>query len=330
MATNVLIVAPAWVGDMVMAHSLVRVLAKSSDAIKVHLLAPPATAPLGARMPGVAATHVLDTSHGELGLAKRRAWGRAHGAKFDRAIVLPNSFKSALAPWWARIPERTGWRGEFRIGVLTDRRVLDPVAYPRMVERFAALGYPPGATTVEVPLPELVPDLHRAQQLCAELGLPMTRNVVVLCPGAEFGPAKRWPAEHFAAVARHALERGQSVWIMGSAADAPVAAEIVGQVPGAVFDLCGRTSLLDAVDLLSLAQRVVCNDSGLMHVACALGKSVVAVFGSTSPDFTPPLGGDARVIRQKLPCSPCFQRECPLGHLRCLRDLAPEKVIEVL
>jgi heptosyltransferase-2 len=329
MTANVLIVAPAWVGDMVMAHSLVRVLVEQPQTA-VHLLAPPATAPLGARMPGVAKTHVLDVAHGELGLGKRRAWGRNHAGEFDRAIVLPNSFKSALAPWWARIPTRTGWRGECRVGVLNDRRVLDPVAYPRMVERFVALALDSSARLPQVPLPELQADASRARGLCGELGLPTAGGVTVLCPGAEFGPAKRWPAEHFAAVARFALGQGQSVWLMGSAADAAVANEIAAQVPGELANLCGRTSLLDAVDLLSMARRVVCNDSGLMHVACALQLPVVGVFGSTSPDFTPPLGVAATVVRQPQPCSPCFQRECPLGHLRCLRELTPDKVIEVL
>ena len=329
MTANVLIVAPAWVGDMVMAHSLVRVLVETAHA-NVHLLAPAVTAPLGKRMPGVVATHVLDVAHGELGLGKRRAWGRAHVGKFDQAIVLPNSFKSALAPYWARIPQRTGWRGEARLGVLNDRRLLEPAVYPRMVDRFVALAQARGEAVMAPPLPELTADLSNAQALCERFSLTSTGAVTVLCPGAEFGPAKRWPPEHFAAVARHALGEGHSVWLLGSRADAAVAAEIEGQVPGALANLCGRTTLLDAVDLLSLAERVVCNDSGLMHVACALGRRVVGVFGSTSPDFTPPLGPGATVVREAQPCSPCFQRECPLGHLRCLRELSPDKVIGVL
>ena len=329
MTANVLIVAPAWVGDMVMAHSLVRVLVETAHA-NVHLLAPVVTAPLGKRMPGVVATHVLDVAHGVLGLSKRRAWGRAHLGEFDQAIVLPNSFKSALAPYWARIPQRTGWRGEARVGVLNDRRVLDPAAYPRMVDRFVALAQASGEAAIAPPLPELSADLSNAQALCERFALTSDSGVTVLCPGAEFGPAKRWPAEHFAAVARHALAEGHSVWLLGSRADATVAAEIERQVPESLANLCGQTTLLDAVDLLSLAERVVCNDSGLMHVACALGRSVVGVFGSTSPDFTPPLGPAATVVREPQPCSPCFQRECPLGHLRCLRELSPDKVIGVL
>lgn len=314
---------------MVMAHSLVRQLGEQANPT-IHVLAPPATAPLTERMPGVSATHVLDVAHGEFGLGKRYAWGRRHIGEFDHAIVLPNSFKSALAPWFARVPRRTGWRGEARIGVLNDRRILDVAAYPRMVDRFVALGLPPGAPLPTLLPPRLMPDRAAAQKLCSELGLQLGGGVTVLCPGAEYGPAKRWPAAHFAAVADHAVGQGDAVWLMGSAADAQVAAEIARSARVEVANLCGRTSLLDAVDLLSLARRVVCNDSGLMHVACALQIPVVGVFGSTSPVFTPPLDARATVVREPIPCSPCFQRECPLGHLRCLRDLSPDKVIRAL
>ncbi len=162
-----------------------------------------------------------------------------------------------------------------------------------------------------------------------ELDLSTEGGVLALCPGAEFGPAKRWPAEHYAAVARHGAASGRAVWLLGSPNDAPVCAEVKALAPAA-RDLSGRTRLVDAVDLLSAAVTVVCNDSGLMHVACAVGAPVVALFGSTSPAFTPPLGGRATVLRQSLPCSPCFQRHCPLGHLACLRELHPEQVIEAL
>ena len=328
MTTRVLVVAPAWVGDMVMAHSLVRILVEEQGA-SVDLLAPPATAPLGARMAGVTATHELDVRHGELGLGKRRRWGVAHRGQYDHAIVLPNSFKSALAPYWARISQRTGWQGESRFGVLNDRRRLDAEAYPLMVQRFVALAHPPTASVERVPLPRLAADPDNRQALCERLGLDSSVPTVVVCPGAEYGPAKRWPAEHFAEVAQHVLAEGRQVWLAGSAGDASVAEEIAAAAPG-VVNLCGRTSLVDAVDLLSLASHVVCNDSGLMHVAGALRRSVIAIFGSTSPSFTPPLGESAVVVREPQPCSPCFERECPLGHLRCLRELSPAKVIEAL
>lgn len=328
---NILIVAPAWVGDMVMAHSLVRVLEERYQSLAIDLLAPPATAALATRMPGIRHAHTLNLTHGELGLGIRRAVARQLSTEhYDQAIVLPNSFKSALIPFWAGIPKRTGWTGESRIGLLNDRRRLDKSRYPLMIDRFMALGLEPGqALPQPAPLPHLAADVDNADRLCVELGLSRA-GITVLCPGAEFGPAKRWPAEHFAAVARNAVVRGRQVWLLGSPSDQAACREIEQLVPVGVVNLAGRTRLEDAVDLLALADEVVCNDSGLMHIACALDRRVVAVFGSTSPEFTPPLSPDARVLRLDLDCSPCFQRECPLKHLRCLRELAPERVIEVL
>ncbi len=357
---KVLIVAPAWVGDMVMAHTLVQQLANQHGAdLELHMLAPPATAPLAERMAQVAQTHRFDLAHGELGLGKRRAVARQLLAQqFDQAIVLPNSLKSALVPFWAKIKTRTGWLGEFRYGLLNNSRKLDPDRYPLMIERFMALALPDGAPlTKPYPQPRLQHDAERARALCAQHQMATERAVLALCPGAEFGPAKRWPEAHFAAVAAQALRAGHDVWLFGSAKDQPVAESIVtqlgdhrcfadaqpaAQTPGRlrrepageaaqqVVNLAGQTSLLDAVDLLACADAVVCNDSGLMHVAAALGRRVVAVYGSTSPDFTPPLSDKAQVLQHPLPCSPCFQRTCPLGHLNCLRELDPERVSAAL
>lgn len=328
---KVLIVAPAWVGDMVMAHTLVRVLLESAPQGGVDMVAPPVTAPLASRMPGVGRAFTLEVGHGELGLRRRSALARRlAGEGYDQAIVLPNSFKSALLPWFARIPLRTGWTGEARIGVLNDRRRLDPATHPRMIDRFMALGLPPGAELPEAdPLPQLRADPDAAEALAAARGLNPA-SVTALCPGAEFGAAKRWPAGHFAEVARREIAMGRQVWLFGSPGDVAAGAEIESLVSGSVTNLIGTTSLLEALDLLSLAERAVCNDSGLMHVAGALGVPVVAVYGSTSPDFTPPLGGRARIVRLGLDCSPCFERQCPLGHTNCLRQLMPEQVIEQL
>ncbi len=314
-----------------MAHTLVQLLQARHPRATVDVLAPPATAPLGERMEGVASVRVLEVGHGELGLGRRRSLGRSLVRDgYDQAIVLPNTFKSALVPWWARIPVRTGWQGESRMLVLNDRRRLDPDRYPLMIERFMALGLPPGEDLpTPYPVPVLTVDQANRQRLLTELGLRCDGGVVALCPGAEFGPAKRWPAAHYAAVAREAAARGRQVWLLGSHADREACEGIAALAPDAM-NLAGRTRLLDAVDLLSSADTVVSNDSGLMHVAGAVGSRVVAVFGSTSPDFTPPLGDGANVVRLDLPCSPCFQRTCPLRHRRCLEDLTPERVVGLL
>lgn len=341
-----LIVAPAWVGDMVMAHCLVQVLLDQDPQAQIHMSAPAATFPLTERMPGVTQGHHIPVVHGELGLGKRFSFAKQIRAEnFDRAYVLPNSFKSALVPWLAKIETRVGWHGEARFLLLNDRRRLDPKTYPLMIERFMALGLPEGAPLSATedkpyPLPRLEPDAQRAQTLVQELQLNLSNGVVALCPGAEFGPAKRWPADHYASVAKAALMAGKEVWLLGSPKDAPACEEIVEALTvlhkialpndGRLHNLAGRTRLLDAVDLLSLADSVVCNDSGLMHIACALDRQVVAVFGSTSPDFTPPLGAKAQTLQEPISCSPCFQRVCPLQHMNCLQQLAPARVVAAL
>lgn len=314
-----------------MAHTLVQVLKAHDDACEIHLLAPPATLPLVGRMPGVTRGIELPIGHGELALGKRRAAGRLlKGEGYGRALVLPNSLKSALVPFFAAIPKRTGWQGEARYGLLNDRRTLDKAHYPLMIERFMALALPAGADLPQpYPQPRLTEDPENLRRLLVELDLQIDRPVLVLCPGAEFGPAKRWPSEHYATIASHAGNTGMQVWLLGSPKDEADCAMIQAQVPEAV-NLAGRTRLVDAVDLMSVATNVVCNDSGLMHVACALGRRVIALYGSTSPDFTPPLSDHALVLSEQLDCSPCFERTCPLGHLNCLRQLAPGRVIEAL
>lgn len=331
---KILIVGPAWVGDMVIAHALVRSLVSAESAAEIHVVAPPATAPLAKRMPGVTKTVSLPVRHGELGWGVRRGVARAlRRETFDRAIVLPNSFKSALVPFFARIPRRTGWRGEWRYGVLNDVRTLDAARLPRLIDRFVALGDASSANSSDVE-PVLAADSTRAAELVVQFGLKLDRAVLALCPGAEYGPAKRWPAAHYAAVAEEHIGHGGAVWLFGARGDAAACAAIRASVAplaqAHVSDLSGRTQLLDAVDLLSLARQVVTNDSGLMHVACALGVPVVAIYGSSSPAFTPPLSARARVVRDVLPCSPCFERTCPLGHTDCLNRLMPERVVAEL
>lgn len=325
-----LIIAPAWVGDMVMAHPLMQVLAAQHSQYELHVAAPAATAALATRMTEVSQVHTLAVGHGDLSLSKRFAAGqRMAQIGFDAAYVLPNSWKSGLVPFFAGIAQRTGWHGESRYVLLNDRRRLDKQAYPLMIERFLALGQVNGELPAKpYPLPRLQPDAENLARCLDVLDL-RAGGVTVLCPGAEFGEAKKWPAVHYTSVARSLLAAGKQVWLMGSPKDVDDCAAIATAAPG-VQNLAGHTSLLDALDLLSVAEQVVCNDSGLMHVACALGRPTVGIFGSTSPQFTPPLGDDAVVVEQTLACRPCFQRTCPLGHLDCLQTLPPEKVLEHL
>lgn len=328
-----LVVAPNWVGDMVMAQSLLRLLMQRYQDSTITMLAPEWTRPLSDRMPEIAESIGFASRHGRLDLWRRLRAGRAlRGRGFTNAIVLPNSFKSALIPFWARIPVRTGYRGEMRVGLLNDIRAPSTDGRAMTVRQFAALGMPPGTMLPEtLPLPRLAVTRAASEHALARLGLrhPDGR-LLALCPGAEYGPAKRWPVEHFAALARAVGGRGWTVWLFGSSRDRAQTEAIQAQADGACIDLAGRTKLDEAIDLLALADAVVTNDSGLMHVAAALERPVIALFGSSSAALTPPLGDHAKVLSLDLPCAPCFARECPLGHLDCLRSLLPERVLSVL
>ena len=313
---------------MVMAHTLVQLLRRQFD--ELHMAAPPATAALAERMAEVHTVHTHDFAHGELGLGRRRQTGLSlREEDYAACYVLPNSWKSALVPLFANIPKRVGWLGEARYGLLNDRRQLDKEAYPLMIERFMALADSDEQLPEKpYPRPKLQVDGDNLARLLADLELG-DKPAVAICPGAEFGAAKKWPAGHYAEVAKELMIRGHAVWLMGSPNDFDDCDRIAWAAPG-VTNLAGKTKLLDAVDLISYCQQVICNDSGLMHVACALNVPTIGVFGSTSPGFTPPLGDKAQVVARELDCRPCFQRECPLGHLDCLRQLHPREVLAKL
>ncbi len=326
--TNILVIAPSWVGDAVLAQPLFARLHERHRDLALDVLAPPWTHALFSRMPEIRAVIGSPFGHGELALLRRYRLARelARG-RYSQAIVLPNSFKSALIPWLAGIVLRTGFIGEARRGLLNDARRLDKHALPLMVERFAALAEPAGRDLPRpLPAPRLAFDDPQRAATLARLGLTLQRPVAVLCPGAEFGPSKRWPAAYFAELARKLVDAGYEVWLAGSAHDAAIGEEIARLSERHCVNLGGKTSLAEAIDLISCATLVVSNDSGLMHIAAALDKPLVAIFGSSSPAFTPPVSPHARIIRLDLPCSPCFQRVCPLGHFNCMLQLKPALV----
>lgn len=325
-----LVVAPSWIGDAVLSHALLVRLKERDPQGSIDVLAPPWALPVYRRMPEVAATLALPFGHGDLKLAERRRFARSL-PRYDRAVVLPNSFKSALIPWHAGIAVRTGYRGEMRYGLLNDVRAFDKELLPLIVERYAALAQPAGeALARPVPQPRLAIDEATRLATARKYGVDLAKPVAAFAPGAEYGPAKRWPARHFADLARTLASRGLQVWLLGSKKDADVTAEIQRLSGGACTDFAGRTSLDEAIDLMSFASQVVTNDSGLMHIAAALDRPTAAIFGSSSPEFTPPLSPRARVITLRLECSPCFQRECPLGHTNCLVTLDPARVLEAI
>lgn len=346
---NILIVAPAWVGDMVMAQSLFKLLKQNHPNMQIDLVAPSATASLAQRMPEIRHTYELKAGHGGLQLKQRWALGKLlRKNQYDQAIVLPNSWKSALIPFFAKIKKRTGWRGECRYGLINDLRILDKQKYPLMIQRFCALGIDSKANLpADLPWPHLQIDSANQQQCLSKFNLTPPQKtetitaedqplehfqavgqVLALCPGAEFGISKRWPAEYFAAVAEDFLRKGGQVWILGGPKDKSIAEDIQTRCNQACTDLVGVTKLPDAIDLLALASLVVSNDSGLMHISAAVQRRLIVIYGSTSPGFTPPLSNQVTILSKKLPCSPCFKRTCQYGHYHCLTEILPQQVID--
>ncbi|MDR0701885.1 MAG: lipopolysaccharide heptosyltransferase II [Azoarcus sp.] len=328
---KILVVGPSWVGDMVMAQSLFMRLKESGDC-DIDVLAPAWSLPVLARMPEVRRGVAMPLGHGQFDLRTRWRLGRELASgHYDQAIVLPGSFKSALAPFFARIPQRTGFRGEMRYGLLNDLRPLDRALLPMTVQRFVALGQPRGEVSAPPAfrVPRLRADADNQRALLERLSLDTARPAIAFMPGAEYGPAKQWPPAHYADLARLLAAQGFQIWVFGAEKDGEAARPIADGNP-AVCDLTGRTGLGDAVDLLALARAAVTNDSGLMHVAAALDVPLAAIFGSSSPEHTPPLGQRVAVESLRLPCAPCFARRCPQGHTRCLSGIEPARVFAAL
>ena len=326
---KILVVGPACVGDMVMAQTLfLAIKAQNPDAV-IDVLAPEWSKPLLLRMKEVRNSIGMPLQHGELKLKTRYKIAKTlRNENYTHAYVLPNSFKSALIPFWAKIPERIGWRGEMRYIVLNDVRILDKNLYPLMVQRYVALVDPNNALSKEtLPKPKLTVPEEALKNTLQRYRLDLEKPRLVLCPGAEFGRSKKWPEKYYATVANRFLEKDWVVWLLGSPKDIPVGQAINAATKSRCIDLTGKTNLSEAIDLLSLASVVLSNDSGLMHIAASLDKPLVAVYGSTDPGFTPPLGEKVRILQETLSCRPCFKRDCPLTHHHCMLKLTPDKVI---
>lgn len=314
---------------MVMAQSLFIDLKSRHPGCQIDVLAPAWTAALIDRMPEVSNLIAADFKHGKLSLGERFRLGKSlRNQGYTWAITLPNSLKSALVPWIAKIPRRTGFVGEQRWMMLNDIRRLNKQQLPMTVQRFIALGLDKQAevrSIDSIPAPNLVAD-QNSKSLLEKYQLNTESPVLVLCPGAEFGQSKKWPARSYAELAKEYLLKGWQVWLMGSEKDKKDCEQIDYYCQHQCQILAGKTSLPEAIDLISLASLVVSNDSGLMHIAAALNKPLVAVYGSTDPGHTPPLSDNHKIARLGLECSPCFKRECPLTHLNCLTQLSSKTV----
>ena len=325
---KILVVGPSWVGDMVMAQSLFRLLKQQNSGSIIDVIAPAWCKPLLERMPEVRKAVEMPFGHGVFKPLARLKMGKSlRPEKYEQAIILPYSWKSALVPFGAAIPKRTGFIGELRYGLINDLRKLDKKQLPLMVQRYLALGLAETRTLSEYPKPELYSSTETQQAVLKKLALEKNpAGVVAFCPGAEYGPAKRWPAENFAQLAKDLIAKGESVWLLGSEKDKAIADRINVLADNQCINLCGNTSLQDAIDLLAIADHAVCNDSGLMHVAAAVGTHLVAVYGSSDPSFTPPLTDRVEIVKIDMACAPCFKRECRYGHYNCLKQISAESV----
>lgn len=331
MSKHVLITGPAWVGDMVMAQSLFKLVKARKSKPQIDVIAPSWSAPILQRMPEVDNIIELNIAHGELGLKKRYRLGKQlQQYQYDQAIILPRSLKAALTPFFASITQRTGFLGEMRYGLLNDIRLFDKQKLDQTVKRFAALGLEPNASVDNLPKPELLTDSANIDTLFNTQPLHKGVPAIALLTGAEYGPAKQWPIDYYHQLARQIVAAGYQVWVIGSGKDEPNGQQVVSGLGDHAINLCGKTSLGDAIDLLSVAEQCVSNDSGLMHVAAAVNTPVVAIYGSSSPSFTPPLTDTAIIHHKNLECSPCFKRQCPLGHLDCLKSIRVDEVAQSL
>ena len=327
---SILVVGPAWVGDMVMAQSLFKTLKFERPERMIDVIAPAWSAPVLDRMPEIRQSVPLLVKHGELGLKKRYQLAKTLRGKYQQAIVLPRSLKASLVPFFSRIPIRTGFTGEQRYGLINDRRPFDPQLLDQTVKRFVALGLT--TATAQRPFtisyPELIIDLDNQKHAIDRLQLNTELPTIALLPGAEYGPAKQWPLHHYASYAKLMQSHGYQIIVLGSKKDEPAGAEIHRYSNQAASNLCGKTSLSDAIDLLNFCSAAVTNDSGLMHIAAAVSCPTIAIYGSSTPSFTPPLTDKASIAYLDMHCSPCFQRRCPLKHLDCLHNIQPESIAE--
>lgn len=339
---EILVISPSWVGDMMMSHALYQQLKINYPNCQIDVMAPDWCGPLLERMPQVRQGITMPLGHGEFALSKRYELGKMLQNRYDLAIVLPNSWKSALIPFFAKIPQRRGWKGELRYGLLNDIR-HHKTDYPMMVQRYVALAFDrsqaPQVSHLPTPQPTLLTDADKVAQtklLFANLFVQAkNRPMIGFCPGAEFGPAKRYPHYHYATLASKLIDQGYAVQLFGSKKDIEVGELICQTLPAEQQRYClnfaGKTDLNQAVDLLSLCQGVVSNDSGLMHIAAALNRPLVALYGPTSPQYTPPLSEQATVIRLiEGGLIKVRKGEHEGGYHQSLVDISPEQVFETL
>ena len=321
-----------------MVQSLFIALKRQDPNNIIDVVAPAWSAPVLARMPEIRNVVEVNLQHGKLQFAERYRVGKSLQGEYDRAIILPRTFKSALIPYFAKIPIRTAYRGEMRYGLVNDMRVLDSGMTYKAVEKYLYLApdSSPDASQLKQELnakpdihyPKLNVDNEKRHQSASRLGIDESANLIAFMPGAEFGPSKQWPGKYFGELATRFKQQGYKVYVFGSPKDKIIGEEIAQASNGDAINLCGQTNLEEAVDLLSLVKVAITNDSGLMHIAAAVGRPVVTIYGSITPKYTPPLTDQKEIQYLGLDCSPCWKKQCPFGHYNCLNNIEVDKVYE--
>ncbi len=321
---RILVVAQAWVGDIIFSQMLYTQLQAQQPQVRIDVAAPAWTEALLQRMPQVHQHHIIDIPHGRL--KPHRQWRLAQQwrGQYTQAIVVPRSAKAALAATLAGIPRRTGFASNGRPGLINDARPRPDGVIARMLTLAGA------DPSTEVAHPKLEVDPDRARTVMQRFGLDPQARWVGLMPGAAYGSAKQWGVAAFAELAALLIEQGYRVCVLGGKKE-PLMGDQIATVSDSVVNLCGKTTLDEAVDLISALACAVCNDSGLLHVAAAVDTPTVGIYGATSPHTHPPLNPNASICYADTVCSPCQQRHCPYETHGCMRAITPEQVhIEVL
>ena len=334
MYKNILIIAPSWIGDCIMAQSLFQVLRDTRSNIKIDVYANKNLFAIFDKMPQINNIICNPFFHGEIKLFKRYKEGlKLKNNNYDQVIILPGSLKSVLVPFFAKIPIRTGFSKELRGKLLTDARFLERDKLVRMVDRYVSLAFSKNSVLpVSIPVPKLNINNQVRDRIVTKFKFIFkstgNKKVVSFCPGADYGAAKRWPYKYFAKLAQYFYENNYIIWIFGSSLDFDIGESIVNSTFAKCINLCGATDLDEAIYLLSFSDLVISNDTGLMHISCALEVPTIAIYGSTSYEHTPCLSSKSKSLSLNLECSPCFKRICPLGHFNCMNSLLPEFVFE--
>ena len=333
---RILIIGPSWVGDSVMAQALYKRLKEEEPNCTIDVISPKWSLPLIERMPEVSANLISPYSHGDIKLFSRYKLGKdLRNSQYNRAILLTNSLKSSLIPFFARIPIRTGWLGEMRYGFVNDIRQLELNDKLLMVEKFAALSIQrTNYSLSNLNLPSLTIDSDNQNDKLDKFQINVNLPSLAICPGAEFGPSKRWPAKYYSKVAKNYISKGWNVICFGSPNDKEIGKRIDSSnsldQDNKFHNLIGKTSLADAIDLLAHCQRVVTNDSGLMHIAAGVGTPLVALYGPSSPEYTPPLIKENKILRKIEGYDKIRKGDMAGGYHKSLLSIKPEEVLTAL